>query len=226
VKLGSQAYLDYRDPEWVAERLGIDKNTVYRHLQDGVIPGLQLGRKWLISEQRLAEFLGREERQQTEKRQKGSRWWTKLGRLADRFTERTCQVLEEARLAAHRLRHDKLGEVHLLLGFAAVPDCLAMRALEAGGIGADALRAAAESKGPAGVSRPGAALGVTPRLRQAIGRGFDEARRARHGYVGTEHLLLGMLALEEGLGYDVLRSLGAGRDAMQAQVAKLLSAPE
>jgi excisionase family DNA binding protein len=62
--------LDYRDPEWVAEQLGIDKNTVYKYLQDGSLPGLQLGRKWLISERRLADFLERVERQQTDRRRR------------------------------------------------------------------------------------------------------------------------------------------------------------
>ena len=61
--------LDYRDPEWVAEQLGIDKNTVYKYLQEGALPGLQLGRKWLVSERRLAEFLERVEREQTQRRQ-------------------------------------------------------------------------------------------------------------------------------------------------------------
>ena len=60
--------LDYRDPEWVAEKLGIDKNTVYRYLQDGTLPGLQLGRKWLVSERRLSDFLERVEREQTARR--------------------------------------------------------------------------------------------------------------------------------------------------------------
>jgi excisionase family DNA binding protein len=64
--------LDYRDPEWVAEQLGIDKNTVYKYLQEGSLPGLQLGRKWLVSERRLAEFLERVEREQTERRQSNS----------------------------------------------------------------------------------------------------------------------------------------------------------
>jgi excisionase family DNA binding protein len=62
--------LDYRDPEWVADQLGVDKNTVYKYLQDGSLPGLQLGRKWLISERRLADFLERVERQQTERRRR------------------------------------------------------------------------------------------------------------------------------------------------------------
>jgi excisionase family DNA binding protein len=60
--------LDYRDPEWVAEQLGIDKNTVYKYLQEGSLPGLQLGRKWLVSERRLAAFLERVEREQTDRR--------------------------------------------------------------------------------------------------------------------------------------------------------------
>jgi excisionase family DNA binding protein len=60
--------LDYRDPDWVAEQLGIDKNTVYKYLQDGSLPGLQLGRKWLVSERRLADFLERVEREQTTRR--------------------------------------------------------------------------------------------------------------------------------------------------------------
>ena len=65
----NQAKLDYRDPDWVAEQLGIDKNTVYKYLQDGALPGLQLGRKWLVSERRLSEFLERVEREQTQRRQ-------------------------------------------------------------------------------------------------------------------------------------------------------------
>jgi excisionase family DNA binding protein len=67
-----EAKLDYRDPEWVAEQLGIDKNTVYKYLQEGSLPGLQLGRKWLVSERRLAEFLERVERAQTERRRQSA----------------------------------------------------------------------------------------------------------------------------------------------------------
>ena len=63
-----EAKLDYRAPEWVAEQLGIDKNTVYKYLQEGTLPGLQLGRKWLVSERRLTEFLTRVEREQTQRR--------------------------------------------------------------------------------------------------------------------------------------------------------------
>ena len=49
-----ESRIDYRDPKWVASRLGLDKNTVYRLLQEGTLPGVQIGKKWLISETRLA----------------------------------------------------------------------------------------------------------------------------------------------------------------------------
>src|SRR5436305_10205015 len=62
--------LDYREPEWVAEKLGLDKNTVYKYLQEGWLPGVQLGRKWLISERLLAEYLEHETRSQTAVRRK------------------------------------------------------------------------------------------------------------------------------------------------------------
>ena len=66
--MGHESTLDYRDPDWVASRLGIDKNSVYKYLAQGVLPGLRLGRKWLISEGTLVDFLKREEQHQTEGR--------------------------------------------------------------------------------------------------------------------------------------------------------------
>jgi excisionase family DNA binding protein len=68
----NESRLDYRDPEWVAEQLGIDKNTVYKYLQEGSLPGLQIGRKWLVSERRLAIFLERVEREQTDRRRQAA----------------------------------------------------------------------------------------------------------------------------------------------------------
>src|ERR1041384_1591792 len=60
----------YREPEWVAKNLGLDKNTVYKYLQEGWLPGVQLGRKWLVSERLLAEHLENETRKQTATRRK------------------------------------------------------------------------------------------------------------------------------------------------------------
>src|SRR3990172_2583045 len=95
--------LDYRNPEWVAKRLGIEKNTVYRYLNEGTLPGLQLGRKWLISEASLAEFLKHQEAEQTERRrdeaQEGAILPSDgfLRKLLRRATERTERALRLAR---------------------------------------------------------------------------------------------------------------------------------
>ena len=77
----STASIDYRDVDWVAERLGVDRNTVYRFLKEGALPAIQLGKKWLISERRLETFLEREERHQTLRRRVISRVGVWFGRL-------------------------------------------------------------------------------------------------------------------------------------------------
>lgn len=69
---GSSSDIGFREVEWVSEQLGLDKNTVYRYLNDGRLPGLQLGKKWLVEEQGLRDFLRREQRVQTERRQAGT----------------------------------------------------------------------------------------------------------------------------------------------------------
>ena len=64
--------MDYRDPDWLAEKLGIDKNTVYRFLPDGTIPAIQLGRKWLVSEKAVMEWLEQETQKQTRARREAA----------------------------------------------------------------------------------------------------------------------------------------------------------
>ena len=78
--------MDYQDPDWVAERLGIDKNTVYRFLQEGTIPAVQLGRKWLISQRRLEEWLAAETEKQTRARREAAKSAESVVRRMDQFT--------------------------------------------------------------------------------------------------------------------------------------------
>jgi excisionase family DNA binding protein len=61
--------IGFKEVDWVADQLGLDKNTVYRYLSEGRLPGLQLGKKWLVEERGLRDFLRREQRVQTERRQ-------------------------------------------------------------------------------------------------------------------------------------------------------------
>src|SRR4051794_19766371 len=97
--------LDYREPEWVAKKLGLDKNTVYKYLQEGWLPGVQLGRKWLISERILAEHLERETRAQTASRRKELP-----------HTPRLKRALELATTYAIGRGQDFTGTEHLLIG--------------------------------------------------------------------------------------------------------------
>src|SRR5438067_11652516 len=97
--------LDYREPEWVAKKLGLDKNTIYKYLQEGWLPGVQLGRKWLISERLLAEHLEKETRSQTEIRKK-----------ALPQTPRLSRAIELASAYAMQRGQDFTGTEHPLIG--------------------------------------------------------------------------------------------------------------
>ena len=103
----SRPGLDYRDPKWVATQLGLDKNTVYRLLQEGTLPAVQIGKKWLISETRLAEYLEEQTSLQTT-----------LRRIAALPAAES--VLEQAHREAANYRHSYVGQEHILLALATV----------------------------------------------------------------------------------------------------------
>src|SRR5213593_2115445 len=97
--------MDYRDPDWVAEKLGIDKNSVYRFLQDGTIPALQLGRKWLVSERRLEEWLAAETDQQTRARRDAAKSAERVVRRMETFTADAREALKRAHAEARAFSH-------------------------------------------------------------------------------------------------------------------------
>src|SRR5947209_5276514 len=111
--------MDYRDPDWVAEKLGLEKNTVYRFLQDGTIPALQLGRKWLVSERRLIEWLEQETDRQTRARRDSTQPASpEIARRLDDYTAAGRQVLKRAHAEARNYGHTQLDTGHLLLAIA------------------------------------------------------------------------------------------------------------
>src|SRR5438067_10721753 len=118
--------LDYREPEWVAEKLGLDKNTVYKYLQEGWLPGVQLGRKWLISERLLAEHLERETRVQTETRRK----------VLPQTPRLTRAIQLGSKYAASR-GQDFVGTEHLLIGLCEEAENVAAQILRNLGITLD-----------------------------------------------------------------------------------------
>ena len=214
--------LDFRDPEWVAEQLNIDKNAVYRYLNDGVLPGLQLGRKWLISESTLVEWLKAEERRQTQERQLAFR-----GPGVLRYTARASRALEMAREDALARNHNFIGTEHLLSALLAASNPNAGAALiERMGAGRDLLLAAIGAASPDGTVEVEGPFGLTPRAKKAIELATTEADALNHQHIGCEHFLLGLLAQGDGIAAVVLKEFGITLEKARVQVREFVVAAQ
>jgi len=140
----------------------------------------------------------------------------------DRFTKRARRVLSRAQEEASRLNHRYIGTEHILLGLVAEQGGVALRVLEGLDISADQVRAAVERTVGQGSRRVFTQPTLTPRTNRVIELAVDEARKLGHHYIGTEHLLLGLVREGEGVAVDVLQRLGAPPQAIRDQVKGLL----
>ncbi len=143
--------------------------------------------------------------------------------MQERFTERVRKVISLARQEAVRLYHDHIGTEHLLLGLVKEGEGVAAVVLTNLGINLDDLRRAVENTVTTGSET--LVLGEVPlnqEARSALNYAVDEARKMNHTYIGTEHLLLGLLREERGLGCQVLQSLGVEIDLVRNETVKLL----
>jgi ATP-dependent Clp protease ATP-binding subunit ClpC len=140
----------------------------------------------------------------------------------DRFTKRARRVLTTAQEEARRLNHRYIGTEHILLGLVAEEGGVAMRVLQELGVSAEKVRAAVERTVGRGTRPAFSQPGLTPRTKRVIELAVDEARRLGHHYIGTEHLLLGLIREGEGVAVDVLRRLGAPPEEIREQVNRLL----
>ncbi|MCL4534481.1 MAG: AAA family ATPase, partial [Bacteroidetes bacterium] len=141
----------------------------------------------------------------------------------DKFTERARRVLTLAQEEAQRLNHNYIGTEHLLLGLIREGNGAAAKVLANVGIDVGKVRSAVEFI----VGRGGDAvlgdIGLTPRARKVIELAVEEARRLNHPYIGTEHLLLGLVREGEGIGPAIIESLGVSLDKVRAEVMQLLN---
>ena len=219
--------LDYRDPEWVADQLGIDKQTVYKYLQDGTLPGLQLGRKWLISERALARQLDEEQRRQTAARRAAGQpdGSDLLRRLLDDDDAR--RILGLAKNEAARMFHNYLGQEHFLLAFAQSPDGAASRALSSFGIDAGQLRKAVEGMigpgEPPAERAPAPTAGLTPRSLRALELAAAEAAAIGESRIGSGLLLVGIIREGTGVGVKILDGLGVDLDEVEREALQQTS---
>ena len=140
----------------------------------------------------------------------------------DRFTKRARQVLTTAQEEARGLNHRYIGTEHILLGLVAEEGGVALRVLESLDITAEQVRTAVERTVGQGSRSVLTQPTLTPRTKRVIELAVDEARRLGHHYIGTEHLLLGLVREGEGVAVDVLRRLGAPPQKLREQVNNLL----
>ena len=233
----AEAVLDYREPEWVAEKLGLDKNTVYKYLQEGALPGVQLGRKWLVSERLLAEHLERETRRQTQLRASGSPALEPKPRRAGRHMPKTPRLNRSLEAASNLARREGAGgvnTVHLVLALWKVEGGMASTVLRNLGVTGAKLRdiyqpptavpSSPSDADPAladpAASSPAGFIPPTDDARRSLTVSLEQATELGHEYLGGEHVLLGILADADNPGAQLLATLGVTYDTARAELMK------
>lgn len=142
-----------------------------------------------------------------------------------RFTERAQKVLALAQEEAVRLGHNNIGTEHILLGLIREGEGIAAKALLALGLGPEKIQKEVETligRGHEGSQT----IHYTPRAKKVIELSMDEARKLGHSYVGTEHILLGLIREGEGVAARVLNNLGVSLNKARQQVLQLLGSNE
>ncbi len=142
--------------------------------------------------------------------------------MFERFTERARRVIILAQEEAKRLNHSAVGTEHILLGIVREGEGVASKVLESLNISPDRVRAEIESAIGRGERTPYEEVAFTPRAKKVLELALDEARRLGHNYIGTEHLLLGLIREGEGVAARVLEAMGADLERVRAQVVYLL----
>src|SRR5437763_11231611 len=143
--------------------------------------------------------------------------------MFERFTDRARRVLVLAQEEARLLNHNFIGTEHILLGLIHEGEGVAAKALESLGISLEAVREKVEETiGPAG-SSPTGSPPFTPRAKKVLELSLREALQLGHNYIGTEHMLLGLVREGEGVAAQVLVNLGADLSRVRQQVIQLLS---
>jgi ATP-dependent Clp protease ATP-binding subunit ClpC len=138
-----------------------------------------------------------------------------------RFTERAQKVLALAQEEAIRLGHNNIGTEHILLGLIREGEGIAAKALNALGLGSDKIQKEVENLIGKGQDTS-QTVHYTPRAKKVIELSMDEARKLGHSYVGTEHILLGLIREGEGVAARVLNNLGVSLNKARQQVLQLL----
>jgi ATP-dependent Clp protease ATP-binding subunit ClpC len=143
--------------------------------------------------------------------------------MFERFTDRARRVVVLAQEEARLLNHNYIGTEHLLLGLIHEGEGVAATALESLAMSLEAVRGQVEEIIGQGQSAPTGHIPFTPRAKKVLELSLREAKQLGHNYIGTEHILLGLIREGEGVAAQVLVKLGAGLDRVRQQVIHVLS---
>ena len=142
--------------------------------------------------------------------------------MFERFTDRARRVVVLAQEEARMLNHNYIGTEHILLGLIHEGEGVAAKALESLGISLDAVRQQVEEIIGQGQQAPSGHIPFTPRAKKVLELSRRESEQLGHNYIGTEHILLGLIREGDGVAAQVLVKLGADLNRVRQQVIQLL----
>jgi ATP-dependent Clp protease ATP-binding subunit ClpA len=146
--------------------------------------------------------------------------------MFERFTDRARRVVVTAQEEARGLQHNYIGTEHILLGLLTVQRSVASKVLDNFGMTHDAVREEVIARvGTGTVTMPGH-IPFTPRAKKILELALREALQLQHNYIGTEHILLGLVREGDGVGAQIIKAHGADLDALRAAVIELLPATQ
>ncbi len=229
--------------EEVAEYLKVDVVTVRRLVNRGELSAYRVGGEYRFTKADIDQYLQQQrvsgagmEEQPARAPGDPAQWVRKMlqGKRVspvefvasdrfDKFTGRARKVLSLAQEEARSFQHNYIGTEHLLLGLIREKEGVAAKVLTNLGVELDKVRSSIEhiiGRGDRIVVGP---VGLTPRSKKVIELSMDEARRMNHHYIGTEHLLLGLVREGEGVAAGVLASLGVRLEQVRIATTQVLS---
>ncbi len=145
--------------------------------------------------------------------------------MFERFTEKARQVVVLAQEEARALEHNYIGTEHILLGLLREEEGLAARVLESLGITVEEVRAQVARIVGQGDEVTSGQIPFTPRAKKVLELSLREALSLGHNYIGTEHILLGLVRENEGVAAAILLDLGAGAEKIRNEIIRMLPGP-
>lgn len=229
--------------EEIAELLHVDPVTIRRLVNKGELSAYRIGADYRFAPSDLADYLQRQRIAAHAQNESGTNpihplnQFTQVFRRViqgkhttpsellnrfDRFTKRARHVLALAQEEAQRLQHSFIGTEHLLLGLLREGEGVAAQVLTNLGIEGDQVRQAVEAIVGRGERIVRGEMALTPRAKKVFELALEEALRLNHRFIGTEHLLLGLIREGEGIAAEVLKSFGFQLEQVRTETLQVL----